>query len=92
MTTDRIRNKQYTLSDLQPGDRFYFAGDKKKKLYTLNDEKPFEIKKQAGFHIKYANCQTDATGSGRELFSFKANRQVIFIRNVHEQNQNHDIL
>lgn len=80
----KIRNGRYLLSELIGGDRFYFYADRKKTVYTLNDEKPFEIKKQAGYFIKYANCRTDAIGTGgRRLVQFKADRYTIFMRNIH---------
>lgn len=89
---EKIRNSRYLLTDMEGGDRFYFMGDKKKALYTLSDTYPFEIKKQAGFFIKYANCRTDAIGEGgRQLVSFKAkDRYVIFIRNIHQQSNSDD--
>lgn len=84
----KTRLQIYELSDLAPGDRFYFKGDRKKKMYTVNDEKPFEVKKQMSFHIKYCNCLDETLGKSYifQQVQFKANRQVIFIRNIHEAN------
>lgn len=75
----------YELSELGPGDRFYIKGHRKKKIYTVDDEKPFEIKKQMSFHIKYCNCRDESLKPGFDLIQFKASRQVIFVRNIHEK-------
>lgn len=71
----------YMLNDLAPGDRFYFTTDKNRVKYTLLDP-PFELKKQKEFHIKYANCQADASQTtAPKPEQHKANRTVIFLRN-----------
>lgn len=81
MTKQKFR--QYKLSDLSPGDRFYFAGDKKKRVYTLNDQHPFEKQIQKGFTIFYANARADNPVPGQlQVERFKANRRVIFLRNI----------
>jgi hypothetical protein len=62
------RNKIYPLHEMLPGERFYFARDR-------------EIKKQAGYNVKYANCRKGSAS----IFSneqFKANsHSVIYLRN-----------
>lgn len=73
------KNKAYPLHELQPGDRFYFVNDKKKKVYTLADP-PFENKKQVRYWIKYANC-IDETLYNAGTEQYKADRVVIFLRN-----------
>lgn len=70
----------YLLSKLLPGNRFYFAGDKKKIVYELDIDKPFEQVKQAGFWIKYANCRKTTELKLRDPERHKANRRVIFLR------------
>lgn len=82
---ERVRNAIYNLDQLQPGDRFYFKGDRKKQVYTLNDQHPFEFKTQAGFQIKYANCRDETILSNQlQIIQFKANRSVVFLRNIHK--------
>lgn len=75
------RMQSYHLSELSPGNRFYFAGDRKKKVYELNIEKPFENVRQAGFWIRYANCRNTTADPGNLVCErHKANRRVIFLR------------
>lgn len=77
------RNTQTILENLKPGDRFYFAGDRKKIVYTLNTMHPFEWKVQKGFRLQYANCRMDnADAGGLQVEQFRANRRVIFLRNI----------
>ncbi len=84
----RIRNQQYFLYQLVGGDRFYFVGDKKKEIFTLNDVHPFQVKKQKEFHIKYANCQAGKPNEFGEMHrEFKADRKVIFLRNIYDKPQ-----
>jgi hypothetical protein len=75
------RNKIYPLHEMLPGERFYFARDRKKVVWQLSDTIPFEIKKQAGYSVKYANCRKGSAS----IFSneqFKANsHSVIYLRN-----------
>lgn len=79
---EKVRNKIYKLSDLEPGDRFYFAGDRKKIIYTLNHEKPFEVIKQKMFWIRYGNCRNSTAQPGQlQVERHKAERQVVFLRN-----------
>lgn len=80
------RNAQYLLSEMTPGDRFYFAGDRKKQLFTLNNEQPFFTKKQVGYNIQYANCRREGVTSGNlQVEPHKVNRRVIFLRNVNDK-------
>lgn len=83
--TVREHNKAYLLSDLKPGDRFYFVSDKKKKLFTLDDP-PFENKRQYGYWIKFANCKPDIPQNIMyPVEQHKANRSVIFLRKVNDK-------
>lgn len=77
---ERQRNKRYYLSDLLPGDRFYFVGGRKKNLYTVAAGEPHFKKKQAGFWITYCRC----TELDNTPIEFKSNRLVIFLRNINE--------
>lgn len=81
-----IRNQQYRLHELKPGDRFYFAGDRKKTIYTVNDIHPFEYKIQKGFRIQYCNCRQDLVPlNGLQVIPFKADRRIIFLRNINDK-------
>lgn len=82
-TTVRERNKAYLLSDLQSGDRFYFVSDKKRKPFTLADP-PFENRRNYGFWIKYAYCVPDLQPLNGAVEQHKANRSVIFLRNIND--------
>lgn len=78
---DRQRYQRYSLSDLVPGDRFYFQGDKKKKLFDLSKDNTFFVRQQAGWNVKYATViPANVPGAIPEIH--KANRFVIFIRNI----------
>jgi hypothetical protein len=77
---------QCFLFQLQPGDRFYFAGDRHKKIHTLSTEKPFEVKAQKGYRITYANCRSDNPVPGQLIQEqFKAKRRVIYLRNINQK-------
>lgn len=76
------RNQQYKLNQMSPGDRFYFAGDRSKKVFTLDNREPFFHKIQAGFHKWYANTIPDSAPLTIEHHA--SNRRVIFLRNVNE--------
>lgn len=76
-----IKNNRYFLSQLSGGDRFYFVGNRQKKIYTLESDNTFETRKQVGFWIKYARCRAD----GGEIELHKANRYVIFLRNINHK-------
>lgn len=84
MTTDkqpirRERLHRYKLDQLQPGDRFYFAGDRSKTIYTLNLEIPFETFIYNGMKRVFAICNKD----GSKLTErHKANRPIIFLRSI----------
>lgn len=81
MEQPKERNKVYRLELLSPGDRFYFAGDRKKIVYELNHEKPFENVRQKGFWIRYANCRNTTVAPGQIVVeAHKANRNVIYLR------------
>lgn len=73
------RNTRYQLKDMEPGDRFYFAGDRHKKIFRLSEETPFATVKQKLFWKRYGNCFPDNNGlPERHLES----RYVIFLRNI----------
>lgn len=76
-----VRNATYILHHLTGGSRFYFKGDRKKTVYQLITGDPFEVKKQAGFHVSYAN----ALDSNAQAVQFKANREVIYLRNINDE-------
>jgi len=75
------RNKMYELDKMCPGERFYFIRDKKKLVWQLSDTLPFEIKNQAGYKIKYANCRqgSESTYTNRQFKT--SNCWVIYLRN-----------
>lgn len=77
MQKDKFRN--YTLSQMEDGDRFYFVGDKKKTVYHLNWLLPFETVKQKGYWFRYANCLLDDSLISER---HRADRNVIFLRNI----------
>ena len=81
MTTLKMRNVRYSISDMVPGDRFYLLGDKKKLVYSLRFDRPFAVIVQAGFHIKYAFI-IDDKGTERKI---KAKQFCFFLRNVNKQ-------
>ncbi len=85
-TDPKIRNKRYILSELSPGDRFYFYGDRKKQVFQLDRLKPFETVIQKGFKIKYANCYKSGQEYTVVTERHKADRFVIFLRNVNDKN------
>lgn len=73
------RNTRYTLSQMEHGDRFYFASDRNKKIFQLRDYEPFEQIKINGFWKRTAHCRPDGTElTERHL----ANTFVIFLRNI----------
>ncbi len=74
--------QRYVLKDLSGGDRFYFVGDSKKRIFTLNDVHTFIMKKQAGYTKQYANCRPDAPDGVLQVEQHLANRYVIFLRNI----------
>ncbi len=76
--------KTCRLNEMIPGDRFYFALDKKKVVWQLQEAKPFLTKIQKGFKINYANCIRG--GFDFTLEQFKADHHwVIFLRNINNQ-------
>lgn len=75
----KIRLKIYRLHEMETGDRFYFLTDKKKTIYELDIEKPFEKVKQKEFWKRYGNCRN--TASPGEIEHHLDDRQVIFLRN-----------
>jgi L-rhamnose mutarotase len=68
------RNTATTIYDLQPGDRFYKANDKKKDVWEKVEHT-----------MKQTNYQTYSHFAKREedkyALAFKSNTQVIFLRN-----------
>jgi hypothetical protein len=82
MSKEKMR--AYPLSDMLPGERFYFCRDRKKTIWQLNDVMPFEVKTQKGFKIKYANCRqgTESTFTNKQFKTHNA--WVIFLRDVNE--------
>jgi hypothetical protein len=88
-------NQQCLISELVAGDRFFFAGDKKKEIYTVAAEKTFFVQQQKQWHIKYISVYRDidgAPGPKVEVHKLKdqsgANdRRVIFLRNINDKKQ-----
>lgn len=74
------RNCRYFLSQLVPGDRFYFYGDKKKRVLMLSDYNTFFKTNQNGFWIGYASTLND----NGEIEIHKSKRLVIFLRNINQ--------
>lgn len=73
------RNNRYTLAQMEHGDRFYFATDRKRRVYQLRDYEPFEQLKVNGYWKRFAHCRPDgSTTSERHL----SNVYVIFLRNI----------
>lgn len=72
-------NTIHLLSDMVPGDRFYFTGDRKKTIFQLRDVEPFVQVKERGFWRRYGHCRVDGTlQTERHL----ADRRVFFLRNI----------
>lgn len=67
------RNKVTTLGKLQIGDRFYKAGDKKKKVWTI---------KSPGKNLNEYMVQEDGDPYPRAL---KGNAPVVYLRSALEQ-------
>jgi len=81
MQFPKQRMKIYRLSEMEPGERFYFATDKKKNVYSLDKENPFEKVRQKGFWIRYGYCY-NLTHPATLPERHKDDRQVIFLRNT----------
>jgi hypothetical protein len=64
--------KPKLLSDLNLGDRFYFASDKKKDVHTLVSRP----KKQS--------CKVYADNQ-KWPYEVKSNRQVVYLRSTHTE-------
>ena len=75
--------EQTELKNLQPGDRFYFCGDKKKQIYTLASEKTFFTLKQKNWTKHYASCISDNNPKVSE--PHLQERRVIFLRNINQK-------
>ncbi len=73
------RNTRYLLSDMQPGERFYIANDRHKRVLQLYSVQPFEQIKVKGFWKRMANCLPDGTTTPERHL---ANTYVIFLRTV----------
>lgn len=79
----KVRLQRYVLKEMEPAELFYFAGDSKKTVYTLNDVRPFERLKQAGYTKDYANCRLKNPPDGKlHVERHLANRYVIYLRNI----------
>lgn len=79
-TTSKQWRTRYPLKAMEPGDRFYFPGDRHKKIYRLSDSQPFTQEKQAGFWKRYAICFL-ADNPGLPIRHLESTI-VIFLRNI----------
>jgi hypothetical protein len=64
--------KPKLLSDLNPGDRFYFASDKQKHVHTLVSN---PTKQSCKVH----------PDSKRWGYEVKSNRKVVYLRSTHTE-------
>lgn len=81
----KLRNNVYKLQDMEPGDRFYIAKDKKKNLLELDYTKPFEAKKAGGYWKHVGNCRKVNPQPGQlQVEPHLKNTFVVFLRNINE--------
>lgn len=78
------RYQKVYLRELQKGDRFYFAGDKKKVVHTVE---AFYSKLQKGYWKHYATCiQDQIPGKAKSKSEdHLQDRRVIFLRNINDK-------